>query len=286
MSNTINKSFQSSTTINCNGHLLHTQKPLIMGILNITNDSFYSGSKYSEEKDVLKAVESMLVNGVSIIDIGGMSSRPGARMVDPTTELSHILPVIKSIKKHFPDVVLSVDTVYGETAKSAFGEGASIINDISAGSVDPSILDVAAKYHIPYILMHMQGRPDNMQLNPEYDDVVQDVFDFLMHKISRLRKKGIYDIIIDPGFGFGKTVEQNYELLSQLGYFKQFGYPVLAGISRKSMICKPLRTNPEDALNGTTALHVIALQNGADILRVHDVREAQEVVKLFYYLFD
>jgi dihydropteroate synthase len=274
----------SRETLNCKGQLLHFQNPLIMGIVNITTDSFYSESKYTEEKDVLKVVEAMLANGVSIIDMGAMSSRPGASLISAETESERIMPIIKSVKKHFTDCILSLDTVYGKTAEAAIGEGVSIINDISAGTIDPSILDVVAGHKVPYVLMHMQGRPDNMQKNPAYDHVVLNVFNFLLHHIARLKKKGIYDIIIDPGFGFGKTVEQNYELLSELSYFKQLGYPLLAGISRKSMICKPLHVNPENALNGTTALHVIALQNGADILRVHDVKEARETITLMEYL--
>ncbi len=251
-----------------------------MGILNVTPDSFYDGGKYATEAELLHQTELMLNKGARIIDIGGMSSRPGAAMIDVETELQRLIPAIIAISQRFPEAVISADTVRAKVAKEAVMAGAGMINDISAGSIDSELLPTVAQLGVPYILMHIQGKPENMQVNPVYTDVVKEVLQFFIEKLSRLRSLGIKDVIIDPGFGFGKTVAQNYELLKHLQTFQLMGLPILAGVSRKSMICKVLGVNPDKALNGTTALHTLALLNGASILRVHDVKEAVEVVEL------
>ncbi len=272
-------------TMNCKGKLLPLSDPTVMGILNLSPDSFYDGGKYSDETAMLQQAEKMLAEGASILDVGGASSRPGAATVAADEELKRVLPAIETLSKHFPEAVLSIDTWRAEVAQAAVGAGASIVNDISGGVMDAQMFDTVAKLQVPYILMHMQGDPGTMQQNPQYEDVVLEVLDYFIKKVEMLRSMGIYDIILDPGFGFGKTVEHNYALLRNLHAFKTvLGLPILAGISRKSMICKPLGVNPKDALNGTTALHVVALQQGANILRVHDVKEATEVVKLWKML--
>ncbi len=251
-----------------------------MGILNVTPDSFYDGGKYSTEAELLHQTELMLNKGARIIDVGGMSSRPGAAIIDVETELQRLIPAIIAISQRFPEAIISADTVRAKVAKEAVVSGAGMINDISAGSIDPDLLTTVAQLGVPYILMHLKGKPENMQINPTYEDVVAEVMKFLIEKLGVLRSLGIKDIIIDPGFGFGKTVAQNYELLKHLQTFQLMGLPILAGVSRKSMICKVLKVNPDKALNGTTVLHTLALLNGASILRVHDVKEAVEVVEL------
>ncbi len=271
-------------TINCKGRLLDLTNPIVMGVLNLTPDSFFDGGQYSSEKAILTQVERMLTEGASLIDIGGMSSRPGATIVSAEEELLRIMPSIQLIVKHFSDVILSVDTVHAKVAKEAIAGGVHIINDISGGDIDPEMFTTVANLDVPYVLMHMKGKPANMQTKPAYDDVVQEVLDFFVKKIGELRALGVKDVILDPGFGFGKTLEHNYDLLKNLEVFKILELPLLIGISRKSMIYKILETSASEALNGTTALHMVALQQGAKILRAHDVREAKEVIQLYAQL--
>jgi len=273
------------STLNCRGQLLDLSKPVVMGILNVTPDSFFDGGRYTDEVSILKQAEKMLAEGAAILDLGGASSRPGAAEVSEKEELERIIPVIEVIKSHFSEVIISIDTCRAGVAKAAVGAGASMVNDISGGQFDAKMFETVAGLGVPYILMHIQGTPDTMQQNPHYEDVVTEVLDFFIEKIEKLRTLGVKDIVLDPGFGFGKTVEHNFQLLKNLHIFGSgTGLPVLAGISRKSMICKVLKVNPEHALNGTTALHIVALQQGAKILRAHDVREAVEVIKLWEML--
>jgi len=273
---------QRPRSLNCKGQLLDLSRPVVMGILNITPDSFFDGGKYHGDAVILQHAEKMLRDGASILDIGGASSRPGAAEVSEQTELKRVLPVLESILKKFPDTIISVDTWRANVADAAVQAGASIVNDISAGNLDPKMYETVAELGVPYILMHMQGTPDTMQQKPHYEDVVTEVLDFFIKKIEMLRGLGVKDIVLDPGFGFGKTVEHNYSLLKNLHVFQNvLGLPVLAGLSRKSMICRPLGIKPAEALNGTTALHMVALQQGACVLRVHDVREAVEVIRLW-----
>ena len=272
------------STLNCKGRLVNLESPQVMGILNLTPDSFYDGGQYPGKDAILRRTEEMLSEGAGIIDIGGMSSRPGAEIISVEEELKRVIPSIEAINRAFPDAILSIDTIRSQIAREAVAAGASIVNDISAGKFDDGLYQTVAELGVPYILMHMQGRPENMQDNPEYSDVLTDVFDFFVQQLALLRKLGIVDIILDPGFGFGKSVEDNYFLLKNMHVYQSLGLPVLCGISRKSKICKVLKKAPKDALNGTTALHMIALQQGAKILRVHDVKEACEVVKLWEQL--
>lgn len=267
-------------TINCRGTLLNLTQPVVMGILNLTPDSFYDGGKYSDA-DVLKQVEQMLHDGAGIIDIGGMSSRPGAAVISADEELQRILPHIQAIVKQFPQAIVSIDTIHAKTASETLQAGAHIINDISAGRYDAEMLNTVAEYKAPYIAMHMQGLPADMQHSPQYSNVLVELMEFMRERIAACKAAGITDVIIDPGFGFGKTVEHNYTLLRNLRSFDVFNLPILAGVSRKSMICKVLGVNPDKALNGTTAANTLALLNGAQILRVHDVKEAVEAVKIY-----
>jgi len=272
------------TTLNCRGRLLSLEQPVVMGILNVTPDSFYDGGKFTGETAILQQVEKMLNEGASIIDIGGMSSRPGAEMISESEELQRVLPPIESILRRFPEAIVSLDTLRSEVARQGVAAGASLVNDISAGRFDTNFYQTVGELGVPYVLMHMQGAPKTMQQQPEYEDVVQEVLDFLIAEVGKLRALGVKDIVIDPGFGFGKTVEHNYQLLKNLHVFKILDLPILAGVSRKSMICKVLKINPPAALNGTTALHMVALQQGAKILRAHDVQEAREVIQLWQQL--
>lgn len=258
--------------------------PVVMGILNVTPDSFFDGGRYQTDKIILERCEKMLKEGARMIDIGGMSSRPGAEIVRVEEELKRVLPAIDLVMGEFPDTIISIDTIRAKVAKEAVEHGASIVNDISAGSLDEDLFQTVADLDVPYILMHMKGTPKNMQHQPEYNDVVLQVTDFMIEKVGALRQLGVKDIIIDVGFGFGKTVEHNYQLLKYMNKLKVLGLPILAGVSRKSMICKVLNVKPALALNGTTALHMVALQQGARVLRVHDVKEAVEVVKLWKQL--
>ncbi len=267
-------------TLNCCGRLLDISSPVIMGILNATPDSFHTQSRVDLDTVAAKADE-MLSQGARIIDLGGMSSRPGADIVSPQEEIDRVCPLIEHLVKQFPDCIISIDTVQSSVAREALAHGARIINDVSAWSIDPGMLDVVASHKAPYILMHMQGVPSDMQHAPHYDDVVVDVLDFLIAKISQLIQRDVLDIIVDPGFGFGKNMQHNYQLLRHLQAFKILERPVLVGLSRKSMIQQVLQVDASGALNGTTALHMVALQKGAKILRVHDVREAHQCVQLW-----
>lgn len=253
-----------------------------MGILNLTPDSFYDGGKYGA--NYISQVEKMLSEGAKIIDIGGQSTRPGATNITIEVEEKRIIPAIESIIKHFPECIISVDTFYADVAKNAVNAGASIINDISGGDFDNKMFDAIASLKVPYIVMHTQGTPQKMQENPIYSDVTKEVCFSLAQKVKKLELLGVNDIIIDPGFGFGKTLEQNYVLLKNLEHLKIIGRPILVGVSRKSMINKVLDTIPENALNGTSIIHAIALMNGAKILRAHDVKEAIQAIKIVRYL--
>jgi len=266
--------------INCNGKILDLSTPTVMGILNITPDSFYPASRISGvEQAVLKA-GNMIEEGARIIDIGGMSSRPGSDFISAEEELSRVLPVVTAIRNKYTDTIISVDTFRSEIAAHCIDKGADMINDISAGSLDPSILDIVAKNKIPYIFMHMHGIPRTMQENPVYENVTADILKFMFGKLRYFRSLGIEQIIADPGFGFGKNMDDNYRLLNNLEVFKILEIPILTGISRKSMLYRFLDITPEESLNATSAMHVIALQKGAKILRVHDVKEAVELVRL------
>jgi len=267
--------------INTGARLLDLEIPRVMGILNITPDSFYKGSRFSSEKEIIEAAGRMLEEGADILDIGGYSSRPGASDISNEEESGRVLNAVKLIKRNFPDAVISVDTFRADIAREAvLGCGASMINDISGGDGDNKIFPAIAELNVPYIMMHMQGTPQTMQDNPVYGDVVADILKWFGERIYKLKTAGVKDILIDPGFGFGKTSDHNFELLRRLGDFAIAGLPVVAGLSRKGMIWKTLNVSADEALNGTTALNAIAIYNGADILRVHDVKEAVQTVRL------
>jgi dihydropteroate synthase len=268
-------------TINARGTLLSLHQPLVMGIINLTTDSFYAGSRIEHADALLTKAASMLEEGADILDLGAMSSRPGATISQPEDEVATIVPAIKLLTKHFPKAILSIDTLHSTVASAALEAGAHMINDISAASYDPNMFRVVSQDAIPLIMMHMLGLPSDMQLKPSYTDVTYEILVYFTNRIQAGKDAGVRDLIIDPGFGFGKTLQDNYTILKQLEAFHIFDLPVLAGISRKSMIWKPLHTTAEHALNGTSALHMVALQKGANILRVHDVKEAKEVITLF-----
>ncbi len=276
--------FEPQRTINCKGMLLDLEEPRIMGILNVTPDSFYDGGRYEEESTLLKQAEKMIMEGVDIIDIGGMSSRPGAGIISVDEELKRTIPAIETIASNFPELIISIDTIRSQVALKAIEAGAHMVNDISAGQLDEKMYEVVAQMNVPYILMHMQGEPANMQKDPQYEDVVQEVLDFFIKETGKLRELGVKDIILDPGFGFGKTVSHNFQLLKNLEVFQILDCPVLTGVSRKSMINKVLKIKPEEALNGTTALHMVALLNGSKLFRVHDVKEAKQTIQLWQAL--
>lgn len=267
-------------TINCKGNLIDLDKPKVMGILNLTPDSFYDGGKYKDEKAILTRAEKMLKDGATFIDMGSYSSRPGAEHVSEDEELKRMLPVLGLILKNFPDTLISIDTFRSKVAAQSIEAGAAMINDISAGNLDPKIFDIVAQYQVPYIMMHLKGTPQSMQKKAVYDDLIQELRLYFSKKIDEARSKKINDIIIDPGFGFAKTTQQNYSLLNHLDLFQTFGLPILIGLSRKSMVYKILGSSPQEALNGTTTLHTVALLKGTNILRVHDVKEAIECVTL------
>lgn len=258
--------------------------PLVMGILNVTPDSFYDGGKYTTEAQWLIHAKQMIDEEVDIIDIGAYSTRPGAQDISATEEMKLLVTVIKSIRKQFPEILISADTFRASVAEKAVEAGANIINDISGGTMDDAMFSTIAKLQVPYILMHIQGAPQTMQQNPQYENVTEEVFTFFENKLKQLKELGFSKVILDPGFGFGKTVEHNFQLLKNLKKFHSFKFPLLVGISRKSMINKLLHIKPENALNGTTILNTIALQNGAKIIRVHDVKEAKEAVRILKYL--
>lgn len=277
--------FSVKKTLNIRGNLTDLQIPAIMGILNITPDSFFSGSRKETEKDILDLAEKMLKEGAGILDIGGYSSRPGAEDISPEEEWQRAGKAIKLIVKHHPGAVISIDTFRADVARKAVNEGASIVNDISGGELDEKMFETVAALKVPYILMHMRGNPGNMKTLNQYENLLHDIFDYFALKLNKLRDLGVNDIIIDPGFGFAKNIQQNYELLRNMNYFRALGVPVLAGLSRKSFIYKKLHINPEDALNGTSVLNTICLMQGASILRVHDVKEAAEAIKLYKLTF-
>ena len=271
-------------TINLNGNLMDLSTPKIMGILNVTPDSFYDGGMFDSNKKILDHVEKMLTDGADIIDVGGYSSRPGAKEVKLKDEIKRVVPTIELIKKEFNESTISVDTFRSEVALQAVNSGASIINDISGGDLDPNMFNCVAELNVPYIIMHMQGNPKNMQNNPLYENVIVEIIENLSKKVFKAKEAGVIDVIIDPGFGFGKTIEHNYKILRELSFFKELDCPILVGLSRKSMIYSLLEEKPENVLNGTTCLNTVSILNGANILRVHDVKEAKEVIKLTNFL--
>ncbi|MCC7332261.1 MAG: dihydropteroate synthase [Flavobacteriales bacterium] len=274
-------SFLKKKSINCNGKLLKLDEPLVMGVLNLTPDSFFDGGKYCSEEKIIEHVLFLIKNGADIIDLGGYSSRPGAIEISYDEEKKRVLPILKLLKKLFPEIVISIDTFRSKIAEDAIKSGASIVNDISAGDLDSKMLELIADLQVPFVAMHMQGTPKTMQEKPNYQNVTIDILNYFDKKINLLNQKGVHDVIIDPGFGFGKTVENNFTLLKNLHCFGWFGLPLLVGLSRKSMITKPLQINSSEALNGTTALNSFALMKGANILRVHDVKEAKETIELY-----
>ncbi len=276
------KFLKRKNSINLGGNLIDFSVPAVVGIVNVTPDSFYDGGKMEDEKVLLSAVEKMVEDGVNIIDIGAVSTRPGAQLISTKIELGRLLPAIEVIRKKFPEVPLSIDTFRSWVAVRVIDEyGPVIVNDISGGSLDSKMFETIGKLEVPYILSHIQGTPRDMQENPEYTDIIRDISNYFSEKVKRLTKFGVKDVIIDPGFGFGKNLDHNYDLLNKLDSFKVFQLPVMVGLSRKSMIWKALETKPEFALNGTTVANTLALMGGADLLRVHDVKEAVEAVKIF-----
>ncbi len=278
------KLFSTNKTLNVQGKLIDLSTPRVMGVLNVAPDSFYGGSRFAEPSAILKQVEKMIGEGADFIDVGGYSSRPGATDISQEEELQRIVPVVQSICKEFPNAIISVDTFRSEVAKQAVMNGASMVNDISSGELDAKMIETVAALKTPYIATHLRGTPQTMTQYTTYENLIKDITDYFHKKIDQLHRSGIKDVIIDPGFGFAKTVDQNFELLNHLGYFQLLGKPVLVGLSRKSMIWRTLNTAPEHALNGTTALHAVALMKGASILRVHDVKGAVETVKLIQRL--
>ncbi|MBO6495110.1 MAG: dihydropteroate synthase [Roseivirga sp.] len=275
------KLFEVKSTLNISGNLVNLDEPQVMGILNITPDSFYAESRVNQETAIIKKAQQMVEAGAFILDIGGYSTRPGADDISEKEETKRVTDAINLVRSKFPEILISVDTFRSSVAKHAIEAGANIINDVSGGNLDSNMFETVAQLKVPYILMHMRGTPQNMKSLNQYDDLLIDIGKELAIKCNELKQKGVADIIIDPGFGFAKSIPQNYELLQKLSYLKRLGYPLLAGLSRKSMIYKTLNIEPQDALNGTTALNMIALQNGASLLRVHDVKEAHETIKLF-----
>ena len=267
-------------TINCKGQIIDLTTPKIMGILNITPNSFYDGGKYSLEKNAISKVDKMLKEGATFIDIGAYSSKPNAEFVSEEEELKRIIPVVKTLIKEFPETLLSIDTFRSSVAQECINNGAALINDISAGSLDEKMMEVIASNNVPYIMMHLRGTPQTMQNQTNYENLIKEMILYFSDKISKARNLGIHDLIIDPGFGFSKTTDQNFEILSNLELFKMLDLPILTGISRKSMIYKKIKVQPQEALNGTSVLNTLALTKGCDILRVHDPREAFEVIAL------
>ena len=268
-------------SINCRGRLLTIDEPLVMGIINATPDSFYEGHLNAGMEEIVSLAGNMLAAGAAILDVGGLSTRPGSRPVSIEEETGRVVPVIRSILEKYPDAVISVDTYNSAVAMASVEAGASIVNDISAGNLDKNMLPTVARLQTPYICMHMKGTPETMQKQPDYDDVVKEVLDFFITKTDACTRLGIKDIIIDPGFGFGKSIPHNFQLLKKMELFSILNRPLLAGLSRKSSIYKTLGTSAAEALNGTTVLNTIALMHGASILRVHDVKEAKEAVTLY-----
>ncbi len=267
-------------TLNCRGKIIDLSTPVVMGILNLTPDSFFDGGKFTNEEVVLQQAEKLLLEGAMIIDVGGMSSKPGAEIISEEEELKRVLKTVERILEKFPEAIVSIDTIHARVADECLQRGAHIINDISAGRFDTDMIATVAKYKVPFVLMHMQGMPSNMQKNPVYENVTTQLLDFFAERIKVCRSAGINDLILDVGFGFGKTTAHNFTLLRNLKLFGTFNLPVLAGVSRKGMVYKTLGIKAEDALNGTSVLNTIALMNGAKILRVHDAKEAREAIAL------
>lgn len=275
----------NSKTINIKGQLLSLDEPQVMGILNVTPDSFYARSRKQTEAAIIDRIETILREGASIIDVGGYSSRPDAAEVSETEEMQRLEMALQTLLQHYPDVVVSVDTFRSSVARQCVEKyGVAMINDISGGELDERMFDTVAQLRVPYIMMHMRGTPQTMQQQTDYEDVTADLLKYFSQKLERLFRLGVNDVILDPGFGFSKTLTQNYELMRHLGDFRIFGLPLLVGVSRKSMIYKLLETTPEESLNGTTVLHTYALLQGADILRVHDVRAAKEAIRIVQQL--
>jgi len=272
--------FQTPHSIRCQDKLLSLERPLVMGILNITPDSFFDGGQFNSIETAINQAQKMLQEGAGIIDLGAASSKPGSGLISSNEECDRLLPVLKELILQFPQAIFSVDTYNSATASAALNAGAHIINDISAGTIDKEMLAVVGAFKAPYIMMHMQGVPESMQDQPQYDFIVSEIKQYFALKIEEAYAAGITDIVLDPGFGFGKTVAHNFEILKYLEAFKTLNLPILAGLSRKSMIYKTLQTTPENALNGTSVLHTIALSKGAQILRVHDVAPAVECIQL------
>jgi len=278
--------FPPKITLRSKGKLLLLDRPWVMSILNVTPDSFFEGSRVgSEGRQLLERVEQMIDEGTDILDVGGYSTRPGADEVSEEEEIRRVIPAIRMIKSQFPDVLVSIDSFRAKVAAAAVNEGADMVNDISAGSLDEKMLETVGNLDVPYIAMHMRGNPKEMQTLTQYEDILTEMLQYFAEKLSACKKAGIKDVIIDPGFGFAKTLQQNYWILKNLSYFKIIQAPILAGVSRKSMIYKILDLNPENSLNGTTALHMAALINGANILRVHDVKEAKQTINLYKQIY-
>jgi len=266
--------------LNCKGRLLVVDKPLVMGIINVTPDSFYSGSRFNLASDVLPQVEKMIKEGATIIDVGGQSTRPGSQQLSAEAELERVIGIIESIHFNFPDTVISIDTFHAKVAIDAVAAGASMVNDISAGGLDLNMISTVSSLNVPYVCMHMKGTPATMQQHAQYENIALETLDYFVKKVEQCRKAGIKDVIIDPGFGFAKTIEQNFLLLKQLPILRTLELPILCGLSRKSTVYKTLAVPVEESLNGTTVINTIALLNGANILRVHDVKEAKEAIEL------
>lgn len=280
-----NNAFYCNITWNLKGKLYTLEQPRVMGIINLTPDSFFSGSRLTHEKEVLQRATQMIADGADLLDVGGYSTRPGAAAVSEEEELQRVLPAIRLLRDQFPDIPLSIDTFRSSVARQAVDAGAMLVNDVSGGELDPEMMETVASLRVPYILMHMRGTPETMTSLAVYQDLIKEMMDYFHAKVHRLRELGVTDIILDPGFGFAKTVDHNFEVLRELRNFHTFGLPVLAGLSRKSMIWRTLKSEPEEALNGTTALNMTALLQGAAILRVHDVKEARECVRLYLKLY-
>ena len=272
-------------TLNCKGRLLVIDKPLVMGIINATPDSFFGGSRFNSVDEIVAEAAKMLNDGADIIDMGGQSTRPGSELIPAEEEIKRVVPAINAITNKFPKAFISIDTFYSKVAVAAVDAGAIIVNDISAGSMDNKMIETVAELKVPYVLMHMKGTPQTMQQNTVYENVTREVLDFFIAKTHELKKAGVIDIIIDPGFGFAKTIDQNFELLKNLSVFRMLDKAIMLGISRKSTIYKTLGVSADEALNGTSVLNTIGLMNGASILRVHDVKEAKEAVKLFSAIY-
>ncbi|MEP1087631.1 dihydropteroate synthase [Algoriphagus sp.] len=280
------KSFPNKNTLQFDGRLFNLNKPQLMGIVNLTPDSFFEGSRTEKSLEILATlVHQHISNGATLLDLGGYSSRPGALEISLQEEIDRVIPAVEWVATNYPDTIISVDTFRAKVAELAVGAGAQLINDISAGDLDKDMIPTVAKLQVPYIAMHMRGNPQNMQEKTNYSDILEEILYYFAEKLEQFRKFGIKDVIIDPGFGFAKTLDQNYFLLRNLHQFKELSSPILVGVSRKSMIYKALEVEPDQALNGTTALNMFALCHGANILRIHDVKEANETLKLFNTLY-